>query len=181
MVESSTEAQRDALRERFIQARVASGLTQEQAAKALGISTASVSRKERGEQPVTMRDVAAMERTVTDRGLGTVSRGTSGDDPRLPWNRAVNGPKASEWRRAFRQELQALGATPDEEDNAVDTVRASGEHTYNAQRLDWTEDEAIQAMEVSADSFRRYFAAQRATRSPRQTDGSNPDWSTNRR
>jgi transcriptional regulator with XRE-family HTH domain len=71
----------DDLRERFKRARVDSGLSQEEVAERLGMSTASVSRKERGDQPVTARDVEAME-SVRNRiaheptRLGTVSRGT---------------------------------------------------------------------------------------------------------
>lgn len=159
--------------QRLAKAREGAGFTQAQAARALGIDTMTLSRWERTGR-VKARDVVAAAQLyrVTPESINPrlanhvgeiVPRGTipgtgSTDGPRLPWNRAVNGPKASEWRRAFRKELQDLGALPDEEDNAVDTVRASGEHTYNAERLDWTEEEAIQAMEVSADSFRRYFA-----------------------
>src|ERR1051326_8702253 len=66
------------LRDRFANARERLGLTQEQLAAALGMSVSSVARKERGEQAVTERDVAALEGLIARR-TGTVSR--DGADP----------------------------------------------------------------------------------------------------
>lgn len=157
------------LRKRFVDARKASGLSQEEAATAVGMSGSSVARKERGEQVITKRDVAAMEQLVRDRRTGTVPRGTSEGNhsaQRFAWNRVVNGESVRAYLSSLRDDLHALGATADEEDEAVRSVRESGAQAYNAERLDWTEDEAIQVMEVPADGLRRYFAGLKRRRPP---------------
>jgi transcriptional regulator with XRE-family HTH domain len=112
----------ETLRVRFKAARAASGLTQEDAAAALGVSTASVSRKERGDQPVNMRDVAAMERITADmqksQGLGTVPRETFG---------AISGAAIPRDQRImvteFELEAEKLGAPEFFMDYARDALR----------------------------------------------------------
>jgi len=151
------------LRKRFVAARAASGLSQEEAAAAVGMSGSSVARKERGEQIVTKRDVAAMEQLVRDQLPGTMHRNGSGRDatgspgPRFAWTRVVALDNVRAFLRAFGDELHALGASPDEEDEAVRSVRESGGRAYNAEQKDWTEDEAIDLMKIAAEPLREYF------------------------
>lgn len=76
MTEVAVHDEQTTLRDRFMKARAESGLSQEDAARALGMSVSSVARKERGEQPTTRRDVAAAEQMARDARLGKVPRGT---------------------------------------------------------------------------------------------------------
>jgi transcriptional regulator with XRE-family HTH domain len=54
------------LRKRFVKARETSGYSQAEAARRLGVSEGTVSRKERGELPVKERDATAMERLAEE-------------------------------------------------------------------------------------------------------------------
>ncbi len=157
------------LRPRFAKAFQDTGLTQAQVADRLGLSEGTISKKLRGDLPLKVRDVEAMERLAerSKRPVEKVPRGTSGapardgngpEQPRFTWSRVVALPRVRAFLRAFGDELHELAATPDEEDEAVRSVRESGDLAYNAERRDWTEEEAIQLMEIPAEGLRRYFA-----------------------
>jgi transcriptional regulator with XRE-family HTH domain len=82
------------LRQTFIDARKAAGLSQAEAGIRLGVSSGTVSRKERGEIPVNPRDLAAIQQLARQKeakGLDdTVPRETSSDDAWAP-NPALRG------------------------------------------------------------------------------------------
>lgn len=96
---------------RFTRAREELGISQEEAAKRLGVSGGTVSRWERGAQSIKPRDVDAIEKLVEAKRLDeTVPRGT------------VPAAMASERTKRidrFGLEMARLGA----DDFEVDTVR----------------------------------------------------------
>lgn len=104
------------------------------------------------------------------REIENGSRGVLNDPAphRYDWTRVVTLDRVRSYLRAFGDELHALGASPDEEDEAVRSVRNAGGLAYNAERVDWTEDEAIQLMEIPAESLRRYFTGLKRRRAPDQ-------------
>lgn len=75
----NTESSDPALRKKFVQLIGASGMTQAEAADALGLSEGTISKKARGDLPVKKRDVDALERLVErhKRPDEKVPRGTS--------------------------------------------------------------------------------------------------------
>lgn len=112
------------LRERFVAARKRSGLTQSEAAAKLGVSEGTVSRKERGEQPVKERDATAMERLGEIVPRGTISVGEPEyhyGEPRRPLADILKGERALEWLLAFRRDMRAF-AGPEAEERAVELV-----------------------------------------------------------
>ncbi len=151
----------DELIRRFIAARQALGISQDEAARRLGVSGGTVSRWERGKQTIKKRDVDAIERLASESAEDpdeTVPRGTS-DGQRMAWERVVNTERAQDWLDDFRARLRKLGVGQDERDSAVRSVRRVGlVDSTGGVFHDWTEDEAIQAMENAAKPILDMFA-----------------------
>jgi transcriptional regulator with XRE-family HTH domain len=126
----------DELTRRFIAARERSGLTQEQAAQELGLSVASMSRKELGKQPVTSRDVAAMERIADGAPrLVKVPRGTLvAREPVARYNAKLDRIQA------FERQMIRLGADDFEADHVRERARAFVEAIHSQGGTDIDEE-----------------------------------------
>jgi transcriptional regulator with XRE-family HTH domain len=156
-------------------ARDAMKLTQSELAEKMGVDVGTISRWERG-FPMKPRDVAALAvalgvspyiidpeaaKTLGETARGTLdgssSNGLGVPEQRYAWTRVAALDRVRAFLRGFGDELHALGASPDEEDEAVRSVRESGARSYNAEQKDWTEDEAMKVMEIAAEPIRAYF------------------------
>lgn len=152
--------------------RNATGLSRERVGRAMDVSAKTIERWETSGRigPAELRELRAFyERAMAPAGIdNVVPRGTSPGNgtsrvadgppgPRFAWARVVALDRVRAFLRAFGDELHALDATPDEEEEAVRSVRESGDRAYNAERKDWTEDEAIDLMKLNAEPIRAYF------------------------
>ena len=68
------------MRKRFVAARKALEMSQEETGRRLGVSSGTVSRWERGTQAIKLRDVAAIERLVESQRLGETAMPATRDD-----------------------------------------------------------------------------------------------------
>jgi len=106
------------------EAREKAGLSQESAARSLGVSSQTVYRWEAG-STVKDRDLAAMERLYKADFSGLykmVPRGTSADgadEPRFPFAMVIRTPAVRQRLAALRAELIGLGADEEREERIM--------------------------------------------------------------
>jgi len=152
----------------LLEARKAAGLTRPQVAELFKVNAHSLYRWEAGKRGIAAEEfqrlMAAYRAYQTKRPIATVPRGTVGDQ-RMAWERVVNTERAQDWLDEFRAQLRKLGVSQDERDAAVRSVRRVGlAPAVGGTFQDWTEDEAIQAMENAGKLIIDMFSDLRGAR-----------------
>lgn len=152
--------------------RDAAGLTQDEAARLLGVTGRTISRWESG-GAVKDKDVRSAVAAYRDYKAGRRSYLDTGDQnaashvaeglpaPRFPIAALLRLPTFRAWLNAFQAELIERGATPEQEESAMRTVadrqllaRFAGGSTDDQ----YTEAELLQAMENIAEAARRFLS-----------------------
>lgn len=163
----------ETLGDRLTQAMKRSKLKNPDVAKVLGVHETTVSRWRSDAQMPEERQIEALAQLITTKGVPVSARwlryGSSARtvEPHTASNggapmsavRVVASPRVLGWLYRFRADLIELGATEDQAENLSDGLKQIVRSpAVGGAHQEWTEDDAIAAMEPEAEDIKKTFA-----------------------